>query len=81
MEVKEVRAGRLYRIRRTEINGVGFAKGGGHLWVAETSGGVTTNVRPMPTISLRSVATGEVLEMPPLILSLLGLEEADGGDT
>jgi hypothetical protein len=82
MKVKEVHAGRLYRVKTLGLFGFD-ALPGGYLWVAEESGQLSTKggsyVRtPFP---FRSVATGEVLEMSPRYLDQLGLEEADGGDT
>jgi hypothetical protein len=82
MKVKEVHAGRLYRIGRTEINGIGFVNGGGHLWVAEESGPLMYgNIYIRTPLPFRSVATGVVLKMAAILLDSLDLEEADGGDT
>jgi hypothetical protein len=82
MKVKEVHAGRLYRVKKTKLSEYDFVKGGGHLWVAEESGNLMSgNVYVAKAYLFRSVATGVVIRANGILFDSLGLEEADGGDT
>jgi hypothetical protein len=81
MKVKQVHAGRLYRVKKTDIHGIEFVKGGGHLWVAEQSGNLMSgNVYVAKAYLFRSVATGVVINANGVLFDSLGLEEADGDD-
>jgi hypothetical protein len=81
MKVKQVHAGRLYRIIEPTLGEYDFANGGGHLWVAEESGNLMSgNVYVAKTYLFRSVATGVVIKANGMLFDALGLEEADGDD-
>jgi hypothetical protein len=81
MKVKQVHAGRLYRVKKTKIDKYDFVNGGGHLWVAEESGNLMPgNVCVAKTYLFRSVATGVVIYANGILFDALGLEEADGDD-
>jgi len=80
MGVKEVHAGKLYRVTHDPYGA--FAGHQGYLYVAEESGRVSRSDFPSAApIPFLSVATGETRYISGVAVIFYQLEEADGGDT